>query len=185
MSAARRLNAPAKKSAGAHAPHALRTARRLGACLRQLSATIWRAVPKSALAATSTPLASPTTHAEIVIGGESIKFEMPPNLDAEAILNLHITLDVDIEHVSEADRSYLEIKAPGLILKRWHAAAAGRNNIVLQMPAALLIMRRIPYVELQAKGSASAVQFRNLTISWEVRPGLAPAALLVKGIDQG
>ena len=185
VSAARRLNAPAKKSAGAHTPRALSTARRLGAGFRQLSATIWRTGPKSASAATSTPLRPPSTHAEIVIDGESIKLETPPNIDIEAILNLHITLDVDIEHVSEADPSYLIIKAPGLILKRWHAAAAGRNNIVLQMPAALLTMRGIPYVELQATGMATAIQFRNLTISWEVGPGSAPASLLVKGTDRG
>jgi hypothetical protein len=178
VSAAHRLNAPAKKSAGAHTPRALRVVRRLGAGLRQLSATIWRTGPKSAsrTAATSTPLAPPTTQPELVIDGESITFETPPNLDAEAILNLHITLDVDIEHISEADPPYLEIKAPGLILKRWRAAAAGWNNIVLQMPAALLTMRRIPHVELRANGSASAVQFRNLTISWEVGPGSAPSS---------
>ena len=102
----------------------------------------------------------------------SVPVEILTACRPEALVTLKVSLDV-----RQHDRPILEIAAPGLILKRWRAPGpAGSYVVFLQMPAALLVMRRIGHLELRALEAIAAIPFRNVTTGM-VGPRTSPQDL--------
>ena len=112
-------------------------------------------------------LLAPLQFSEVTEFGPPVIFPVPPNLGNDALLTLHISLDV--EPRSWPFRAVLEVAMPGLMLKRWLApAAAQRSSCVVHLPAALLTMRRADHIRLRALQSNLAAPFKNVEVVWSI-----------------
>ena len=103
---------------------------------------------------------------EITAAAQPVRCVALANVEATALVTLKISLHV--EECAGSGPAVLEVTAPGLILKHWRAPRPGANDLIIQMPAALLAMRRIEHIELRASQASLPVPFKDVIARWQI-----------------